>query len=385
VLVVDDDAQFSAALVRDLKAREYVVETARGVDEALSLLRTHPFDVLLTDLRMDDRDGIDLLAEMRAIGVSTRPILMSAYATARDSQKATELGAVRILCKPFGSAELAQAIQQAVDCGTGFRGSVHGLSLIDMLQMFHFGRRSIVLKVEARVPGEIHFNEGEIVHAARGPSRGEQALSEILGVGSGAVHTEPTVAVERTVHRSFESLLLDLLRTLDEQGPVQGDDDLDFDAAFRSMPPKPGSIERSKEETHMGKIDDACKEVVESVDGAVAAGVVDLDTGMLLGIYNASQYTSTLNEVVAAATMDLFRGPNVGRIEQMVRAHRGIPEDGGHYFEEVHVTSRNNFHFAKTLKGGRAVMMLVTKKTTNIGMGWAQLKSKLPMVEPLVP
>jgi hypothetical protein len=135
----------------------------------------------------------------------------------------------------------------------------------------------------------------------------------------------------------------------------------------------------------MGKIDDACRDVVNKVDGAVACGVVDLDTGMLLGIHNAAQYTQTLNEVVAAATMDMFRGPNIGRIEQMVRAHRGVPENGDHYFQEVHITSEHNYHFAKTIRAGRAVMMLVTRKTTNIGMGWAQLKATIPSVEPHVP
>ena len=93
----------------------------------------------------------------------------------------------------------------------------------------------------------------------------------------------------------------------------------------------------------------------------------------------------TLNEVVAAATMDLFRGANVGRIEQMVRSHRGENESGEHYFQEIHVTSAHNYHFMKTIKGGKAVIVLVTKKTTNIGMGWAQLKSVIPDVEPLVP
>ena len=135
----------------------------------------------------------------------------------------------------------------------------------------------------------------------------------------------------------------------------------------------------------MGKIDDACKDVVSKVEGAVACGVVDLDTGMLLGIYNAAQYTQTLNEIVAAGTMDLFRGPNVGRVEQMVRAQRGVPENGAHYFQEIHISSEHNYHFAKTIKQGKAVIMLVTKKSTNIGMGWAMLKSIIPAVEPLVP
>jgi hypothetical protein len=135
----------------------------------------------------------------------------------------------------------------------------------------------------------------------------------------------------------------------------------------------------------MGKIDDSCRQVVDKVDGGVACGIVDLDTGMLLGIHNSAQYTQTLNEVVAAATMDTFRGANVGRVEQMVRSHRGVPENGEHYFEEVHVTSKNNFHFMKTIKGGKAVIVLVTKKSTNIGMGWAMLKSVIADVEPLVP
>lgn len=135
----------------------------------------------------------------------------------------------------------------------------------------------------------------------------------------------------------------------------------------------------------MGKIDDACKEMVGRVDGAVAAGVVDLDTGMLLGVHNNAQYTQTLNEIVAAASMDLFRGANVGRVEQMVRQHRGIPENGERYFQEIQITSENNFHFAKVLKKGKAVVMLVTKKTTNLGMGWAQLKALVPTLEPLIP
>src|SRR5262249_50168190 len=123
----------------------------------------------------------------------------------------------------------------------------------------------------------------------------------------------------------------------------------------------------------------------ERVDGAIACGVVDLETGLLLGIHNSAQYTQTLNEVVAAATMDLFRGPNIGRVEQMVRSHRGMPENGARYFEEVHVSPTPTFQFAKVIKNGRAVIMLVTKKTTNIGTGWAQLKTTIPQIEPLVP
>ncbi|MEZ4228619.1 MAG: response regulator [Polyangiaceae bacterium] len=383
MLVVDDDQQLVSAISRDLRANGYDVLSASSVDGALQQLTEQASDVVLTDLRMAEADGIDLLLAIRERGFNSRPILMSAYATARDHQKAVELGAVRVLCKPFGSRELLDAIQQAIDCATGFRGSVHGLSLIDMLQMFHYGRRSITLRVDDSIPGAIHIEDGEIVHAEHGNRTGEEALKAILALPTGSLSTGAFQSGSTTIERSFQSLLLDLLRTVDEQ---QRDEvSLELDEADFFGASLDGATEETEGEAMMGKIDDACKEVVDNVDGAVACGVVDLDTGMLLGIHNTAQYTQTLNEVVAAATMDLFRGPNVGRVEQMVRAHRGIPEDGEHYFQEVHITSANNYHFAKTMKGGKAVMMLVTKKTTNIGMGWAQLKAALPIVEPLVP
>lgn len=135
----------------------------------------------------------------------------------------------------------------------------------------------------------------------------------------------------------------------------------------------------------MARLDALLKNIVSNIDGAMACGVVDLENGMLLGIHNSSGYTQHLNELVSGATMDLFRGPTISRIEQSVRAHRGLPEDGAHYFEEMHIVSVHNFHFAKAIKDGRYAVVLVTQKTTNIGMGWAQLRASLPTVEPLLP
>ncbi|MFO0571422.1 MAG: response regulator [Polyangiaceae bacterium] len=216
VLIVDDDAQLRESIARELAAQGFEVSTAADVREATRKLEQVVPDVLITDLRMSDADGIDLLNIARKIAPQARSVLMSAYATARDHQIATELGAVRVLCKPFTSTELVQAIQQAVDCGTGFRGSVHGLSLVDLLQMFHYARRSITVRLGAPVQGAIHIEHGEIVHAEHGEDVGEVALRALLSSPSGAITTHPHTQVSRSVSRNFQSLLLDLLRQLDE-------------------------------------------------------------------------------------------------------------------------------------------------------------------------
>lgn len=392
VLIVDDDADLRRTIRTTLQMEGYDTVCAPNAEEARRVLDEEPVPVMVTDLRMPGEGGMSLFVHPRVASGETHAVLMSGFATVQDFRKALSAGAVEVLCKPFTTTELIEAVKKALECATGFRGTVHGLSLVDIMQMFHLAHRDVVIGVAGPCSGEIHVRAGEIVHATCGDEVGEVALRALLGQSGGNISTralEPGGAVSIT--GPFDSVLLDNLRTMDETRdvePLAEDSDLfmsfmddDEFKQYKSESPKTAQ----EGATNMGKIDDACKDVVGNVDGAVSCGVIDLSTGMILGIYNNAQYTQTLNEVVAAATLDMFRGANVTRIEKMVRSHRGVPEDGEHYFEEVHVSSRNNYHFAKTIKSGKAAIVLVTKKTTNIGMGWAQLKSVIPDVEPHVP
>jgi hypothetical protein len=178
---------------------------------------------------MPGRDGIDLVQTAQAKSPDTRAILMSAFASARDSQAAMELGVVRVLCKPFSRAQLRQAIDEAVDSKTGFRGSIHGLSLVDMLQMLHFARRSITLSVAiGSRHGSIHLRGGEIIDADCGELSGEVALGVLLQTSSGSLSTSVLASRTTTIARDFQGLLLDALREGDERAAA-GEEDLVFD------------------------------------------------------------------------------------------------------------------------------------------------------------
>ena len=195
----------------------------------------------LRDLGMPENDGIDLLGAVRATSPRTRAVLMSAFATARDYKTAVDLGAVTVLCKPFTPADLVAAIRQAAECETGFHGTFHAMSLVDILQMFHFGRRSVTVHVLGAEAGLVHVEGGEIVHAAHGALDGAEAFAAILAARSGAIRTTALEeAHPRTISRSFESLLLDSLRELDEAGrsePGRAESG-DF-ALFASLVPPP--------------------------------------------------------------------------------------------------------------------------------------------------
>ena len=413
VLIVDDDATLRDSLAREVRAWGFDVFVEGSAEAALTLLHRCTIDVMVTDLRMGGLDGIDLIRAARLESPKTQTLLMSAFATARDQQLATEHGTVRVLCKPFTPAQLRHGLREALDSRQGFRGVVHGLSLLDMLQLFHLSRRSVTLTIGGKPPGHVHFDKCEIVHATYGAYSGRDALLHILRNESGTISSsmlEPQTP--RTISSSFEGMLVHLLSQIDEDpqraredNSSLGYEEVDDDAAWAKEFAAPSQVESASvsvpagegtaslddgeeenyPESNMAEIDEACQRVVQETDGGIACGVVDLDTGMLLGVFNNAGYSQSLNEIVAAACVDMFRGSNVNRVNQAVRAHRGIPEDGEHYFEEILVTSKRNYHFMKTVRGGKAVVVLVTHKSASVGLGWAMLKAMVPSVEPFVP
>src|SRR5688572_26864724 len=102
---------------------------------------------------------------------------------------------------------------------------------------------------------------------------------------------------------------------------------------------------------------DTCATLVRNIDGAIACGVIDLETSSVLGFESAETCSPGLAEVVVAAAMDLFRGPSLGRIADLIGGGNGATE---HPLHEVHVASPQHFHFAKLLRSCPVVVVLVT-------------------------
>ncbi len=281
ILVVDDDAVLRAVVVSELAKQGYDVSAAGSVDEGLGLMKVTGFDVLLTDLRMDGMDGIDLLTAVRDMSCDMRTILMSGYATARDYQQAIELGAVRVLCKPFTPDELIDAIEHAVDCENGFRGSIHGLSLLDILQMFHYARRNIVLSLVGARTAFIEMRDGEITHAVNGETSGIEALRTILTASSGSVTTSvPSIAGTQTIAVAFQSLVLDVLREIDEAGRDEPLDD-GFDAVDSAF----AAFEDTEETSPSGTAHwEHLNTILQKLAPGVGAVVVDAHTGAMVAL-----------------------------------------------------------------------------------------------------
>lgn len=134
----------------------------------------------------------------------------------------------------------------------------------------------------------------------------------------------------------------------------------------------------------MASTQDVCKTTLEKVDDCLALGVVDLNTGMLMGVHHTVPYfTQAYLDAVAAAAVEMFRGKTVRRVEELLSGNRG--EAIKDSFEEVFISSPKVYHFMTVIKDKGAVVVMVTKKTVNQGMGWAALRNSLATIKATLP
>ncbi|HET7343116.1 MAG TPA: sigma-54 dependent transcriptional regulator [Methylomirabilota bacterium] len=114
ILVVDDEPKLGRLIVEMLEGAGHEVARASGGREALQRVAAGELDVVLTDLRMPDIDGMMVLRETRRLSPHTDVVIMTAYATAQNAVEAMKEGAVDYLQKPFTPDELRLAVHKAL-------------------------------------------------------------------------------------------------------------------------------------------------------------------------------------------------------------------------------------------------------------------------------
>jgi len=114
VCVIDDQAMMRDSIREALVAQEHTVQTYGDAHEGLTAIRQRPFDVVLTDLRLPGTDGVELLRELRRLGIDVPVILMTAFASVETAVDAMKLGAFDYVQKPFNAEEISIVIERAI-------------------------------------------------------------------------------------------------------------------------------------------------------------------------------------------------------------------------------------------------------------------------------
>jgi len=114
VLIIDDEVGIRESLQTLLELEGYDVETAANGEQGIARLGDRSFDLVLLDLALPDRNGIDLLAEIRAHAPQLSVIMITAYGTVENAVKAMQAGAANFVQKPWDNEKLLADVRGAV-------------------------------------------------------------------------------------------------------------------------------------------------------------------------------------------------------------------------------------------------------------------------------
>ncbi|THF50399.1 sigma-54-dependent Fis family transcriptional regulator [Flavobacterium supellecticarium] len=114
ILVVDDDISFCVMVKTFLEKKGFTVHNVFSAKEAEGILENETFDVVLTDIRLPDKDGIELLQLIKAKSFPTQVILMTGYTEIKTAVNAIKMGAFDYVGKPINPDEILHTINQSL-------------------------------------------------------------------------------------------------------------------------------------------------------------------------------------------------------------------------------------------------------------------------------
>ncbi len=115
ILIIDDEDIIRSSCERILKPAGYVVESSKSGSEGLDILARRSFDLVLTDLKMPDMDGIDVLIKIKERWPQTEVIIMTGYGTVKTAVRAMKIGVFDYIEKPFTPDDLLNLTSKALE------------------------------------------------------------------------------------------------------------------------------------------------------------------------------------------------------------------------------------------------------------------------------
>jgi len=114
ILIVDDDANTLASLARAFRLAGHAATVCDNAARALDLIKSQPFDMLMSDVVMPGKDGLSLLEDLRNLGIALPVVMVSGQANIEMAVRATRLGAVDFLEKPLSTDKLLLTVDNVL-------------------------------------------------------------------------------------------------------------------------------------------------------------------------------------------------------------------------------------------------------------------------------
>jgi len=270
VLIVDDQKAFLLSLSEGLSmyAADFNVITAENGKKAVDILNTTKIDLVVTDLKMPEMDGFELLAYMNNRFADIPVIVMTAFGTPEIEERIARLGVVQYLEKPLDFGELAEKIFEGLAAGS--KGYIHGITLPSFLQLLEMEQKTCTLTIKAeKQTGKLYFFKGKLVNAETDGTEGEEAAYRIVCWDDPEIEIESVCRKRKKVITApLNHVLMEGFRLKDEAGrkPKERRSGNDIEGAEPAAAGTAESIKSTDKEVNLMAVQDKLKEFA-SIEG----------------------------------------------------------------------------------------------------------------------
>lgn len=361
VLLVDDEALFRQSVRDALEARDpsiQVIEAENGA-EALWAFDAQAIDLLITDVRMPKMDGIQLLAALSQRQEFVPTIVVSAHGGTDTRSLARSFGALAFVDKPVDLHALLEAAFSRLSQSAS--DTLHGVSLAGFLQLLSMERRTCSIHVVSGPrSGSFSMIKGELVDAVVPKMRGDDAALLMARWPSPALHVEAIMELtEQSMNMPLSHLLMEAAR-LDDEGAVLDEESSPSWRAPLSERVKSNLVEGES----MSNINECLQEAM-NLDGAVAAALVDFESGLTLGTVGGGSEFDI--EVAASGNTQVVRS------KMVVMNQLGLK--GG--IEDILITLDTQYHLIRPLVTAPTLFFYIAidRERGNLGLARHRLKA----------
>jgi DNA-binding response OmpR family regulator len=218
ILIVDDEQSFLLSLKDGLKkhAEKFQVLMAENGRKAVEILRTTTVDLLVTDLKMPEMNGFELLAWVSRHKPQLPVIVMSAFGTTEIEARLESYDALQFLEKPLDLKVLEEGILNGLSAGG--KSFIRGITLATFLQLMKAEQKNCTLKVTADgTPAFLYVSRGELIDAEFGDLSGLQAALEIVSWADSEIEMDGICRRQQDIiNMPMEHLLIEAFKRKDE-------------------------------------------------------------------------------------------------------------------------------------------------------------------------
>ncbi len=180
ILIVDDENNFLLSLEDGLKefSDSFSIATANNGKEAVAVMAKEEVNLVITDIKMPDMDGFELLAHLSATHADIPVIVMTAFGSSEIEDRLDNMGAFQYIEKPIDFDVLIEKVNEGLAAAE--KGHITGVSLASFMQLLSLDKKTCTLNVTSgEHVGTVFFLDGELMNAFTDTLQGQEAALEI--------------------------------------------------------------------------------------------------------------------------------------------------------------------------------------------------------------